>query len=284
MSKRRTSAQPRRPDVDPAPTPRPPSALQCGGIRQALRLFLKRDPHPHDDPAFPTGDDWVAGYRKDGLRSLGFALYDAGLADCFRGGPADTDPANLLGLDLAGAAAILLRRAVGVAKKYRKDPDGAPPRSVEFGPEVREFLVTLARVDPGTLDAFTAAVTARVEAAIAAAGGNTAPTVAPPAGNETAAAKDAKRQQRRRRRQAPRQAHPVTWKQTEALQLVGEHKGNITAAAKQAGKSRVAMSKLYNKALCKLGEKAPKAQKVKTQRLPHDRRGQVAVEGRDEEE
>jgi hypothetical protein len=103
---------------------------------------------------------------------------------------------------------------------------------------------------------------------------------------EQQAALDGKEQQpavptgknkRKRRRQPPRQPPPLTPEQVEAMQLVGEHKGNITAAAKQAGKSRQAMVKLYKKACQKIGQKAPKAERVQTRQLPKDRRGQVAV-------
>ena len=62
----------------------------------------------------------------------------------------------------------------------------------------------------------------------------------------------------------------------EAAQLVGEHKGNVAAAATAAGKSRPAMQKLYDKALKKLGRSAIK-QPGKTQSMPTDRRGQVDV-------
>jgi hypothetical protein len=62
--------------------------------------------------------------------------------------------------------------------------------------------------------------------------------------------------------------------QTEAVQLVGEHKGNIAAAAKAAGKSRAAMDKLYRKGITKLGKKAIEHA---TQKLPTDRRGQETI-------
>jgi hypothetical protein len=78
----------------------------------------------------------------------------------------------------------------------------------------------------------------------------------------------------RRRRSSPRKPTPLTPKQTEAMQLVGEHKGNIAAAARNAGKSRAAMGKLYKKATTKLGKKAVKHF---TQRLPKDSRGQETV-------
>ncbi len=80
---------------------------------------------------------------------------------------------------------------------------------------------------------------------------------------------------RKRRRQAAKGPTPITSKQTEALQLVGEHKGNVTAAAKAAGISRTAMTNRYNKALAKLGKKAVK--QIKTQALPTDHHGHSTI-------
>jgi hypothetical protein len=68
----------------------------------------------------------------------------------------------------------------------------------------------------------------------------------------------------------------LTPKQVEAVQLVGEHKGNFTTAGHAAGKSRQAMAKLYQKATEKLGVVAVK-QLAKAQRLPHDHRGQPTI-------
>jgi hypothetical protein len=78
-----------------------------------------------------------------------------------------------------------------------------------------------------------------------------------------------------RRRRAPRQPTELTETQIEAVHLVGEHRGNIAAAANAAGKSRQAMGKLYKKAMQKLGKKA--VEKVRTRPLPTDRRGQIDV-------
>jgi hypothetical protein len=91
----------------------------------------------------------------------------------------------------------------------------------------------------------------------------------------------AKKIKRRRTRQ-PRVV-PLTPNQTEAAYLVGEHKGDVTAAARAAGKSRQAMDKLYKKALKKLGQSANRAKKPKTQALPEDSRGQVKVAAPDRE-
>jgi hypothetical protein len=83
-----------------------------------------------------------------------------------------------------------------------------------------------------------------------------------------------------RRRATPRKSIPLTPEQTEAMQLVGEHKGNIAAAARAAGKSRAAMDKLYRKAMAKLGKKTVKHF---TQRLPTDARGQETIAADEEE-
>jgi hypothetical protein len=84
----------------------------------------------------------------------------------------------------------------------------------------------------------------------------------------------------KRRRARVRKPTPLTSKQTEAMQLIGEYKGNISAAAKAAGKSRTAMTKLYAKATKKLGRKAVKHF---TKSLPTDRRGQVMVPSKTDE-
>lgn len=74
---------------------------------------------------------------------------------------------------------------------------------------------------------------------------------------------------KRRRAPSPR---PLTPKEAEAVHLVGEHKGNVTAAALAAGKSRQVMQRQYDKAMKKLGKKAMPT--AKTVPLPTDRRGQ----------
>ena len=60
------------------------------------------------------------------------------------------------------------------------------------------------------------------------------------------------------------------------MRLVGEHKGNMAAAAKEAGKTPQAIRKLYKRAHKKLGINATRRLK-KTRSLPHDRRGQADV-------
>lgn len=91
---------------------------------------------------------------------------------------------------------------------------------------------------------------------------------------KAATARLAKRDLQRRRRAGVRQTAGLSPQQVEAVQLVGEHKGNFAAAARAAGKSRTAMAKLYEKANRKLGKKAIKHA---TQRLPRDQRGQETI-------
>jgi predicted DNA-binding protein (UPF0251 family) len=91
-------------------------------------------------------------------------------------------------------------------------------------------------------------------------------------GQEKLQGKSAKRK-RRRRASAPRLV-PLTNKQLEAVHLVGEHKGNVSAAARAVGISRQTMNRRYDKAMKKLGRKAVKH---RTKQLPTDRRGQINV-------
>jgi hypothetical protein len=86
----------------------------------------------------------------------------------------------------------------------------------------------------------------------------------------------------RRRWVSPRKPTPLTAEQAEAVQLVGEHKGNVSAAAKAAGKSGQAMMKLYGKAMKKLGQ-AARVFKAKTGDLPLDRHGQVNLSTEEDE-
>jgi hypothetical protein len=93
--------------------------------------------------------------------------------------------------------------------------------------------------------------------------------------------KPRKRNGKKRRRVTARKPTPLTAKQTEAIQLVGENKGNVSAAARAAGKSRQAMQKLYEKGMRKLGRSAAPL-KRKTEQLPIDKRGQDVVLGEEE--
>jgi hypothetical protein len=86
--------------------------------------------------------------------------------------------------------------------------------------------------------------------------------------------KAARSPKRKRRRASVLRVVPLTEKQCEAAYLVGEHKGNISAAARAAGRKRQAMEKSYKTAMKKLGMRIVKP---KTQPLPSDRRGQADV-------
>jgi hypothetical protein len=81
--------------------------------------------------------------------------------------------------------------------------------------------------------------------------------------------------QRKRRRTPPGKVTPLTEAQLEAYDLIARHNGNKTAAAREAGKSRAMMAKLYGKALAKLAKHG--VREPKTQNLPHDKRGQADV-------
>jgi hypothetical protein len=81
------------------------------------------------------------------------------------------------------------------------------------------------------------------------------------------------RPRKRRRKPSLVKPTPLTGKQAEAMQIVAEHQGDFTAAAKALGKSRQGVKKLYDKACAKLGKKAVE-KAAKTQRLPSDHRGQ----------
>lgn len=81
-------------------------------------------------------------------------------------------------------------------------------------------------------------------------------------------AADKKKRSNRRGATEPK---PLTAKQLEAAQLVGEYKGNIAAAAKAVGRDRKTIEQHYKVGLEKLGRKAVKHT---TQRVSRDRRGQ----------
>jgi predicted DNA-binding protein (UPF0251 family) len=88
------------------------------------------------------------------------------------------------------------------------------------------------------------------------------------------------RGRRRRMRQEPR---PLTPKQTEAMQIVGECEGDLAEAARKVGICRKSLAERYSAALKKIGLTAAQYLKPKTVSLPRDRRGQVAVAAPPEE-
>ena len=85
------------------------------------------------------------------------------------------------------------------------------------------------------------------------------------------------------RKRRHRKPQPLTARQTEIVQVVSDHKGDIAAAAGQLGISRQAVEKHYGKAMKKLGRAAAKLPRPATQRLSEDRRGQCNIGKKDEE-
>jgi hypothetical protein len=84
-----------------------------------------------------------------------------------------------------------------------------------------------------------------------------------------------KRKSRKRQSAKPR---PVTPAQAEAVQIVGECKGNMSEAARRLGKDPKTVRQNYRAGLRNVGMSAAVLnQKPKTQNLPHDRRGQVII-------
>jgi DNA-binding NarL/FixJ family response regulator len=95
---------------------------------------------------------------------------------------------------------------------------------------------------------------------------------------EQAPAVERKRPKRRRRKTdaVPR---PLTAKQAEAIQIVGECKGNFAQAADRIGRDRATVRQHYNAGMKKLGRTAVKH---RTQQLPSDKRGQDSVSSDDD--
>jgi hypothetical protein len=117
--------------------------------------------------------------------------------------------------------------------------------------------------DPGAVDAWNAAAADRIKCAR----------------RDLRLLRDAaaRSKQRKRRRSPPREPVPLTRAQTEACKLFADYEGNMTAAAKAAGKSRQRITALYNTAMKKLGIGATK-KKPQTKPLPTDSRKQVDVD------
>lgn len=84
----------------------------------------------------------------------------------------------------------------------------------------------------------------------------------------------------RRRRKSNRKTRPLTAKESEALQIIGDYKGNVSAAALQLRITRQALKKRYDKAHKKLGTMP--MLKAKTKSLPTDKRGQANISESDD--
>lgn len=87
------------------------------------------------------------------------------------------------------------------------------------------------------------------------------------------------RKRKRRRRKTPQKPRPLTEKQTEAILIVAECKGNLAEAAWRLGIDRSSLKERYEAACKKLGRRAVKAM---TKSIPVDRRGQEDVAGSDD--
>jgi hypothetical protein len=75
-----------------------------------------------------------------------------------------------------------------------------------------------------------------------------------------------------------------TEKQLEAVQIVGECKGSFSDAARRLGKNRKTVEQHYKAGMRNAGSLASAlTQKHRTQQLPHDGRGQVAIADDDNE-
>jgi DNA-binding CsgD family transcriptional regulator len=92
----------------------------------------------------------------------------------------------------------------------------------------------------------------------------------------------ASKPKRTRRRSRARKARPLTPRQTEVVQIVGECKGNIAEVARRLGKNRKTVEEAYRAGMTKLG-KTVYHSTDKTRLLARDRRGQENIgEGDDQ--
>lgn len=85
---------------------------------------------------------------------------------------------------------------------------------------------------------------------------------------------------KRRRRKTDAAPRPLTPKQTEVVQIVGECKGNLAEAARRLGIDRATVEEYYEAANKKLGKQAVKHA---TRNLPTDKRGQDNLSSDDDQ-
>jgi hypothetical protein len=86
---------------------------------------------------------------------------------------------------------------------------------------------------------------------------------------------------RRRVTDKPRSIQPLTARQAETIQIVGEMKGNIAAAAKRLGRDRKTVEEAYRTGMTKLGKQVVRS-RDKTRHLYRDARGQDDVASLDD--
>ena len=84
---------------------------------------------------------------------------------------------------------------------------------------------------------------------------------------------------RRRRAGTDRKPRPLTARQAEVIQIVGECKGNVAKAAERLGLHRKTVAEAYKAGLAKLGKTVVKHA---TRLFPRDRRGQDDVSEADD--
>jgi predicted DNA-binding protein (UPF0251 family) len=136
-----------------------------------------------------------------------------------------------------------------------------------FDSEQRPKSLSLLRFDPSWL------VTRIEDEAVRA---NRPP---PGAADESARLRPPPKQ--RRRATKPRKPKALTSRQAEVIQIVGECKGNIAAAARRLGRNQKTVAESYKAAMAKIGKTVVRS-KDKARLLPRDKRGQEIVSDSDE--
>lgn len=90
-----------------------------------------------------------------------------------------------------------------------------------------------------------------------------------------------KRKKKRKRRGGDRITKPLTPRQVEVVQIVGECKGNFAEVGRRLGRDRKTIQEAYEAAMDKMrqvGVKCPERKsRTKTTRFPEDHRGQVSI-------
>lgn len=86
----------------------------------------------------------------------------------------------------------------------------------------------------------------------------------------------------RRRRGVTQKLRPLTARQAEVIQIVGECKGNIAKAAEKLGRNRKTIDEAYRAGMAKLGKQVIRS-KDKTRLFARDRRGQYDVSSDDDQ-
>ena len=104
----------------------------------------------------------------------------------------------------------------------------------------------------------------------------------PEAAVEAPAAKPGKKQPIRRRKGTTPKPRPLTPRQAEVIQVVGECKGNLAESARRLGRDRKTIKETYQAGMEKLGKNVIH-QKKKDRLIARDRRGAFDVSDIDDE-